>query len=121
MRRTVKSSNKSQLIPVPNRKCFIVCVWVDWCVCVCFIVFSVLFCCRDSCQKGWRLLYILTAFYRCSEVLKPFLLKFLRDVCKSPEVLFHGAYTLTLTHTIYFSCLNWLYHEYKGKKILNVV
>ncbi|XP_057186832.1 unconventional myosin-XV-like [Triplophysa rosa] len=44
----------------------------------------------DSCQKGWRLLYILTAFYRCSEVLKPFLLKFLRDVCKSPEVLFHG-------------------------------
>uniref|UniRef100_A0A8C1Z402 Myosin XVAb n=1 Tax=Cyprinus carpio TaxID=7962 RepID=A0A8C1Z402_CYPCA len=44
----------------------------------------------DSCQKGWRLLYILTAFYRCSEVLKPFLLKFLRDVCRSPEVLFHG-------------------------------
>ncbi|KAK7166705.1 hypothetical protein R3I93_006462 [Phoxinus phoxinus] len=44
----------------------------------------------DSCQKGWRLLYILTAFYRCSEVLKPFLLKFLRDVCRSPDVLFHG-------------------------------
>ncbi|TRY64413.1 hypothetical protein DNTS_017109, partial [Danionella cerebrum] len=44
----------------------------------------------DSCQKGWRLLYILTAFYRCSEVLKPFLLKFLRDVCKSPDVHFHG-------------------------------
>nr|XP_021331574.1 unconventional myosin-XV [Danio rerio] len=44
----------------------------------------------DSCQKGWRLLYILTAFYRCSEVLKPFLLKFLRDVCRSPEVHFHG-------------------------------
>ncbi|XP_016386909.1 unconventional myosin-XV-like [Sinocyclocheilus rhinocerous] len=39
----------------------------------------------DSCQKGWRLLYILTAFYRCSEVLKPFLLKLLRDVCRSPE------------------------------------
>ncbi|XP_073722285.1 unconventional myosin-XV [Misgurnus anguillicaudatus] len=44
----------------------------------------------ESCQKGWRLLYILTAFYRCSEVLKPFLLKFLRDTCRSPEVLFHG-------------------------------
>ncbi|XP_051558226.1 unconventional myosin-XV [Myxocyprinus asiaticus] len=44
----------------------------------------------DSCQKGWRLLYILTTFYRCSEVLKPFLLKFLRDICRSTEVLFHG-------------------------------
>ncbi|XP_052401798.1 unconventional myosin-XV [Carassius gibelio] len=44
----------------------------------------------DSCQKGWRLLYILTAFFRCSEVLKPFVLKFLRDICRSPEVLFHG-------------------------------
>uniref|UniRef100_A0A3Q3KAQ7 Myosin XVAb n=1 Tax=Monopterus albus TaxID=43700 RepID=A0A3Q3KAQ7_MONAL len=26
---------------------------------------------KDSCQRGWRLLYILTAFHRCSEVLKP--------------------------------------------------
>uniref|UniRef100_A0A671MNV6 MyTH4 domain-containing protein n=1 Tax=Sinocyclocheilus anshuiensis TaxID=1608454 RepID=A0A671MNV6_9TELE len=55
-------------------------------VCECLVVM----CCSDSCQKGWRLLYILTAFYRCSEVLKPFLLKFLRDVCRSPEVHFHG-------------------------------
>ncbi|XP_061685358.1 unconventional myosin-XV [Syngnathoides biaculeatus] len=31
----------------------------------------------DSCQRGWRLLYILTAFSRCSEVLKPFLLRYL--------------------------------------------
>ncbi|KAG9343031.1 hypothetical protein JZ751_015249 [Albula glossodonta] len=41
---------------------------------------------RDSCQRGWRLLYILTAYYRCSEVLKPFLLKFLQDVCRSPGI-----------------------------------
>ncbi|XP_029102796.1 unconventional myosin-XV-like [Scleropages formosus] len=44
----------------------------------------------DSCQRGWRLLYILTAYHRCSEVLKPYLLKFLHDICKGPGVLFQG-------------------------------
>uniref|UniRef100_A0A3B4E1H2 MyTH4 domain-containing protein n=1 Tax=Pygocentrus nattereri TaxID=42514 RepID=A0A3B4E1H2_PYGNA len=44
----------------------------------------------DSCQKGWRLLYVLTAYCRCSEVLKPFLVKFLQDACKSPGALFQG-------------------------------
>uniref|UniRef100_A0AAY4CIH3 MyTH4 domain-containing protein n=1 Tax=Denticeps clupeoides TaxID=299321 RepID=A0AAY4CIH3_9TELE len=40
--------------------------------------------------KGWRLLYILTAFYRCSAVLKPFLLKFLQDACKGASGIFQG-------------------------------
>ncbi|KAM4603322.1 unconventional myosin-XV [Polymixia lowei] len=44
----------------------------------------------DSCQRGWRLLYILTAFYRCSEVLKPFLLKYLQQACRVPGVVFQG-------------------------------
>ncbi|KAL7846059.1 hypothetical protein AOLI_G00242510 [Acnodon oligacanthus] len=44
----------------------------------------------DSCQKGWRLLYVLTAYCRCSDVLKPFLVKFLQDACKSPGALFQG-------------------------------
>ncbi|XP_045547991.1 unconventional myosin-XV [Salmo salar] len=44
----------------------------------------------DSCQRGWRLLYILTAFHRCSEVLKPFLLKFLQDASHSQGPLFQG-------------------------------
>ncbi|KAJ8001329.1 hypothetical protein DPEC_G00168410 [Dallia pectoralis] len=44
----------------------------------------------DSCQRGWRLLYILTAFHRCSDVLKPFLLKFLQDTCRNPGLLFQG-------------------------------
>ncbi|XP_037391428.1 unconventional myosin-XV [Pygocentrus nattereri] len=44
----------------------------------------------DSCQRGWRLLYILTTYYRCSEVLKPYLLKYLQDVCASPGVHFQG-------------------------------
>uniref|UniRef100_A0A674D7Q6 MyTH4 domain-containing protein n=1 Tax=Salmo trutta TaxID=8032 RepID=A0A674D7Q6_SALTR len=46
--------------------------------------------CPDSCQRGWRLLYILTAFHRCSEVLKPFLLKFLQDASRSQGVVFQG-------------------------------
>ncbi|KAK6312618.1 hypothetical protein J4Q44_G00182820 [Coregonus suidteri] len=44
----------------------------------------------DSCQRGWRLLYILTAFHRCSEVLKPFLLKFLLDTYSRPGVHYQG-------------------------------
>ncbi|XP_030634878.1 unconventional myosin-XV [Chanos chanos] len=44
----------------------------------------------DSCQRGWRLLYILTAYYRCSEVLKPYLLKFLQEVCRNAGGLFQG-------------------------------
>ncbi|KAM6055069.1 LOW QUALITY PROTEIN: unconventional myosin-XV [Chlamydotis macqueenii] len=44
----------------------------------------------DSCQKGWRLLYILAAYYKCSEVLRPFLLAFLRDASKHPELPFQG-------------------------------
>lgn len=46
--------------------------------------------CRDSCQRGWRLLYILAAFHRCSDVMKPFLLKFLQDACESPGMQYQG-------------------------------
>ncbi|XP_034395181.1 unconventional myosin-XV [Cyclopterus lumpus] len=44
----------------------------------------------DSCQRGWRLLYILAAFHRCSDVMKPFLLKFLQDACDSPGMQYQG-------------------------------
>ncbi|XP_062304936.1 LOW QUALITY PROTEIN: unconventional myosin-XV [Osmerus eperlanus] len=44
----------------------------------------------DSCQRGWRLLYILTAFHHCSQVLKPFLLKFLQDAYRSPGGQYQG-------------------------------
>lgn len=46
--------------------------------------------CRDSVQRGWRLLYILTAFHRCSDVIKPFLLTFLQDACASPTMQYQG-------------------------------
>nr|XP_012779321.2 unconventional myosin-XV [Maylandia zebra] len=44
----------------------------------------------DSCQRGWRLLYILTAFHCCSEVLKPFLLKYLQQASRSAGVQYQG-------------------------------
>ncbi|KAM6121795.1 unconventional myosin-XV [Phoenicopterus ruber ruber] len=44
----------------------------------------------DSCQKGWRLLYILAAYYKGSEVLRPFLLAFLQDASRHPELPFQG-------------------------------
>ncbi|XP_068193571.1 unconventional myosin-XV [Antennarius striatus] len=44
----------------------------------------------DSCQRGWRLLYVMTAFHRCSDVMKPFLLKFLQDVCDDPGMQYQG-------------------------------
>uniref|UniRef100_A0A3B3I5W5 MyTH4 domain-containing protein n=1 Tax=Oryzias latipes TaxID=8090 RepID=A0A3B3I5W5_ORYLA len=46
--------------------------------------------CSDSCQRGWRLLYILTAFHRCSEVLKPFLLKYLQQASRSTGAQYQG-------------------------------
>ncbi|XP_015244993.1 PREDICTED: unconventional myosin-XV-like [Cyprinodon variegatus] len=44
----------------------------------------------DSCQRGWRLLYILTAYHRCSEVFKPFLLKFLQQASRSAGAQYQG-------------------------------
>ncbi|NXB66953.1 MYO15 protein, partial [Struthidea cinerea] len=44
----------------------------------------------DSCQRGWRLLYILAAYYKCSEVLRPFLMAFLQDASRHPELPFQG-------------------------------
>ncbi|KAK2918724.1 hypothetical protein Q8A73_003095 [Channa argus] len=44
----------------------------------------------DSCQRGWRLLYILTAFHRSTEVLKPFLLKYLQQAFRCTGAQFQG-------------------------------
>ncbi|XP_077396049.1 unconventional myosin-XV isoform X2 [Festucalex cinctus] len=44
----------------------------------------------DSCQRGWRLLYILTAFHRCSHVMKPFLFSFLHNASVSIGLQYQG-------------------------------
>ncbi|KAM5262806.1 unconventional myosin-XV [Ctenodactylus gundi] len=45
---------------------------------------------QDSCQRGWRLLYIVTAYHSCSEVLYPYLRRFLQHVSRTPGLPFQG-------------------------------
>uniref|UniRef100_A0A8C5KEC4 Unconventional myosin-XV n=1 Tax=Jaculus jaculus TaxID=51337 RepID=A0A8C5KEC4_JACJA len=45
---------------------------------------------QDSCQRGWRLLYIVTAYHSCSEVLYPHLVRFLQHVSGTPGLPFQG-------------------------------
>lgn len=45
---------------------------------------------RNSCQRGWRLLYIIAAYHSCSQVLQPYLVRFLRDVSQTPGLPFQG-------------------------------
>lgn len=51
--------------------------------------------CRDSCQRGWRLLYIVTAYHSCSEVLHPHLTRFLHDVSRTPGLPFQGERSMS--------------------------
>ncbi|EFB16037.1 hypothetical protein PANDA_012269, partial [Ailuropoda melanoleuca] len=44
----------------------------------------------DSCQRGWRLLYIVAAYHSCSEVLQSHLVRFLQDVSRTPGLPFQG-------------------------------
>lgn len=78
-------------------------------LCVCIL-------CRDSCQRGWRLMYILTAFHRCSDVMKPFLLKFLQDACASTGVQYQGKWSiyfhLSILHNYSFDWLLLLTDRY---------
>ncbi|XP_073090813.1 unconventional myosin-XV [Manis javanica] len=45
---------------------------------------------QNSCQRGWRLLYIIAAYHSCSQVLQPYLVRFLRDVSQTPGLPFQG-------------------------------
>lgn len=44
----------------------------------------------DSCQRGWRLLSIIAAYFTCSETLRPFLLKYLESAAYDKRRAFHG-------------------------------
>ncbi len=44
----------------------------------------------DSAIKGWRLFSILTAYFDCSNVLKPYLLRFRSDAASDPSLAYHG-------------------------------
>ena len=50
----------------------------------------------DSLLLGWRLFTILTAYFPASEVLQPYLLKYLRDIADDPRRPFNGTASLCL-------------------------
>ena len=52
----------------------------------------------DSCQRGWRLLSIIAAYFTCSFHLKPFLLKYLETNAYDRRRAFHGQYPLARGH-----------------------
>ncbi|CAH0384305.1 unnamed protein product [Bemisia tabaci] len=50
----------------------------------------------DSCQRGWRLLSIIAAYFTCSETLRPFLLKYLESAAYDKRRAFHGTANVCL-------------------------
>ncbi|GAB6020238.1 Unconventional myosin-XV [Chamberlinius hualienensis] len=45
----------------------------------------------DSCQRGWRLFSILAAYFQCSDLLKPYLIKYLETAAYDKRRAYHGT------------------------------
>ncbi|CAG0891500.1 unnamed protein product [Darwinula stevensoni] len=45
----------------------------------------------ESCQRGWRLFSILAAYFTCSDLLKPYLFKYLENVAYDKRRAYHGT------------------------------
>lgn len=45
---------------------------------------------QNSLLRAWRLFTIITAYFACSETLKPYLVKYLTDIAQDNRRLFHG-------------------------------
>ena len=50
----------------------------------------------DSCQRGWRLFSITAAYFSCSEVLKPYLFKYLETAEYEKRRAYHGMKLIDL-------------------------
>ena len=48
----------------------------------------------DSCQKGWRLMAIITAYYKASDALKPYLFKYLESNAYDSKRPYNGIHEL---------------------------
>eukprot|EP00095_Tigriopus_kingsejongensis_P010710 maker-scaffold179_size282488-snap-gene-1.20 protein:Tk10710 transcript:maker-scaffold179_size282488-snap-gene-1.20-mRNA-1 annotation:"hypothetical protein SINV_03291" len=46
---------------------------------------------KDSCQKGWRLFSIIAAYFNCSDLLQPFLFKYLETAAYDKRRAYHGT------------------------------
>ncbi|XP_039291022.1 unconventional myosin-XV [Nilaparvata lugens] len=51
---------------------------------------------NESCQRGWRLLSIVAAYFTCSDTLRPFLLKYLETAAYDKRRAFHGTANVCL-------------------------
>lgn len=79
---------------------------------------------RESAQQGWRLMAIFTCYFGCSEVLKPYLLKYLESTAQSKEqahnskCIFQHMQCITSFIVIAQSCLHNLRQTFKygGRK-----
>ena len=45
----------------------------------------------DSCQRGWRLFSIIAAYSNCSEILSPYLFKYLETAAYDKRRAYHGT------------------------------
>lgn len=52
----------------------------------------------DSCQRGWRLMAIITAYYKSSEVLKPYILKYLESNAYDTKRPYNGVHIYLITY-----------------------
>ncbi|KAG8264185.1 Belongs to the TRAFAC class myosin-kinesin ATPase super [Homalodisca vitripennis] len=52
----------------------------------------------ESCQRGWRLLSIVAAYFTCSDTLRPFLLKYLETAAYDKRRAFHGTANVCLSN-----------------------
>ncbi|XP_046655986.1 unconventional myosin-XV-like isoform X2 [Daphnia pulicaria] len=50
----------------------------------------------DSCQRGWILFSIMAAYFSCSEVLKPYLFKYLEAAAYDKRRAYHGTAMVSL-------------------------
>ena len=64
---------------------------------------------QDSCQKGWRLFSIIAAYFNCSDVLKPYLFKYLETSAYDKRRAYHGT-ALVCLHNLRKT------FKYKGRK-----
>lgn len=54
----------------------------------------------DSSIRGWRLLAFIAAFFKCSESLMPYLMKYLDTAAQDERRLEQGVYLIILTHNL---------------------
>lgn len=53
---------------------------------------------EESQLRGWRLLSIITAYFSCSETIKPYIFKYLSDIANDKRRIFHGIKIFFLLH-----------------------